>query len=227
MIPKRIICTHRSEFALSPKLRFCMQKMRELHPRWEWEFFSDADCENFIKTKIPEYQDLYFGYPQPVMRADCFRLLSVYHLGGFYLDTDFLLDHPLDPLCKHRAVFPWEIELTPGRFEKRFPNWYRTVEKPLSVGNYAFGAEAGHPFLRALIDELIRRTESFEAEDCSNHDVMFATGPDMLTTVYYRDQHKWEDVEILSHPRAGLGHYGLHFVTGSWWQNNRNWGALP
>lgn len=199
--------------------------MKNLHPGWEWRFFSDADCNAFISKEMPVYEEFYHAYKRPVMRADCFRLLAVYHLGGFYLDTDFLLAYPLDPLCIHKAVFPWEQTIRAKRFQKRFPEWQRTVEKPRIMGNYAFGSEAGHPFLKALIDELVVRTECFEAEDCSDHDVMFATGPDAVTSVYYRDQQRWSDVVTLSSPRSGLGRFGDHHVSGSWWQKGR--GELP
>ena len=219
MIPKRLIVTHRSERALEPKLLYCIQRMRELHPEWEWCFFSDEDCERFVESEMPDYAELYRWYPRPVLKADCFRLLAVYRLGGFYLDTDFLVKSPLDPLCLHQAVFAWERRIGKKRFKVRFPDWQRTVEEPVIVANYAFGAEKGHPFVRALLDELLVRTESVEVEHASDRDVMFATGPDMVTTVYYRNRERWRDVELLGPPRSGFGFHGKHYVTGSWWQD--------
>lgn len=220
MIPKRIICTHVSQNTLEPKLRFCMDLMQNLHPDWEFIFFSDGDSRHFIELEAPEYLELYDWYPRPVLKADLFRLLAVYKLGGFYLDTDFMLHTSLEPLCRHDAVFAWEHEVDKKEFELRYPAWLRTHEERLTLANYAFGAKAGHPFLLAILDELLARTETFEAENCNDLDILHSTGPDAVTTVYYRNRPKWEDVVVLRSPEMGLGHYGVHLVHGSWRQDN-------
>lgn len=73
-----------------------MNLMRELHPQWEFLFFSDGDAREFVKREFPDHLELYDWYPRPVLKADFFRLLVVERLGGFYLDTDFLLLKKLD-----------------------------------------------------------------------------------------------------------------------------------
>lgn len=216
MIPKRILCTHVSRHTLDTKLKYCVDLMQEMHPEWEFLFFSDGDCEDFVRRECPEYLELYDWYPRPVLKADLFRLLAVWTLGGFYLDTDFLLEAPLDPLCKHRAVFAYEHELSPKEFEIRYPHWMRTRETALTLANYAFGAEAGHPFVLAILDELIFRTRTLEVEDCNDLDVLHATGPDAVTTVYYREQTRWEDVIVLGGRQSGFGIYGRHLIHGGW-----------
>jgi inositol phosphorylceramide mannosyltransferase catalytic subunit len=218
MIPKRIICTHISQHTLHPKLKHCIDLMQSLHPSWEFLFFSDGDCEDFVRKECPAYLELYQWYPRPVLKADLFRLLAVWKLGGFYLDTDFLLNAPLDPLCEHKAVFAYEHETDIHEMDLRYPHWMRTREETLTLANYAFGAEAGHPFVLAILHELIARTRTLEVEHVNDLDVLHATGPDAVTTVYYREQERWDDVVLLKAPRAGLGHYGIHLVHGSWRQ---------
>jgi mannosyltransferase OCH1-like enzyme len=219
MIPKRIICTHISQHTLEPKLKYCMHLMQEMHPEWEFLFFSDGDCRDFIKKELPDYLELYDWYPRPVLKADLFRLLAVYRLGGFYLDTDFLLKKPLDPLCKQRAVFAFEHEVNAKEFDLRYPSWMRTREETLTLANYAFGAEARHPFVGAILDELVARTESLERENVVDLDVLHATGPDAVTTVYYRELERWRDVKMLKSKEMGLGSYGVHLVHGVWRQD--------
>ena len=216
MIPKRIICTHISQHTLEPKLKYCMHLMQEMHPKWEFLFFSDGDCHDFIQREMPKYLELYDWYPRPVQKADFFRLLVVYQLGGFYLDTDFMLEAPLDLLSKENAVFAFEHEIDDKNFELRYPVWLRTREEKLTVGNYAFGAMAGHPFLLALLDELVMRTETFEVERCNDLDVLHSTGPDAVTSVYYRHREQWKDVRMLKSDRMGFGKYGVHLVHGVW-----------
>jgi mannosyltransferase OCH1-like enzyme len=218
MIPPRIICTNVSAISLDKKLKYCLHRMRELHPEWEILFFSDGDCEEFVKTRAEVYWELYQWYPRPVLKADLFRLLAVSKLGGFYLDTDLLLSTRLDPLLEHSAVFPWEHVVNDQEFDIRYPAWMRTRERRKTVANYAFGAEAGHPFLDCILDELVVRTFSIEAERCNDLDVLHATGPDAVTTVYYREEDRWaETVTMLPpQPQSGLGPYGVHLVHSSW-----------
>ncbi len=216
MIPKRIVCTHVSRHTLEPKLKYCMNLMQELHPKWEFLFFSDGDSREFVKREFPDYLKLYDWYPRPVLKADLFRLLVVYRMGGFYLDTDFLLQKKLDPLCREKVVFAFEHEIDDKNFNLRYPPWLRAGEEKLTLANYAFGAEAEHPFLAAILDELVSRTQTFEAEDCNDIDILHATGPDAVTSVYYRHRQKWKDVKMLRSKNMGLGSYGLHLVNGGW-----------
>lgn len=59
MIPKRLICTHISPQTLEPKLKHCTVQMRKMHPDWEYLFFSDGDCEDFVKHRCPDFLELY------------------------------------------------------------------------------------------------------------------------------------------------------------------------
>lgn len=224
MISKRIICTHVSRHSLEPHLKYCTDLMQRMHPAWEFLFFSDGDCEDFVRRECPDFLELYQWYPRPVLKADLFRLLAVWRLGGFYLDTDFLLNGntPLDPLCEHHAVFAYEHVVSSREFELRYPQWMRTGEQTHTLANYAFGAEAGHHFIRAILDEVVIRTRTLEAENVTDLDVLHATGPDAVTTVYYREKERWTDVVLLENrEEAGLGHYGVHLVNGGWRQPKR------
>ena len=216
MIPQRIFCTHVSQHTLEPKLKYCINLMQEFHPNWEFVFFSDGDSQEFVKRDVPDYLELYDWYPRPVLKADLFRLLVVYQMGGFYLDTDFLLQKKLDPLRREKAVFAFEHKIDEKNYNFRYPPWLRAGEEKLTLANYAFGAESGHPFLAAILDELVRRTQTFEAEDCNDIDILHATGPDLVTSVYYRYCQQWRDVTVLRSKKMGLGSYGMHLVNGGW-----------
>lgn len=219
MIPKRIFCTHVSKHTLEPKLKHCVSLMQKLHPQWEFLFFSDGDSRDFVKQQVPGYLELYDWYPRPVLKADLFRLLAVYRLGGFYLDTDFLLWKKLDPLCREKAVFAYEHVIDEKNYNLRYPRWLRAGEERLTLANYAFGAEAEHPFLAAVLNEVVDRTKTFEAEDCNDLDILHATGPDAVTSVYYRQRERWQNVKMLTSETMGLGKYGVHLVNGGWRQD--------
>jgi len=233
MIPRRIICTHKNTTALLQVHRYCFAQMQRLHPDWDIQFFSDGDCLEFIANHRPEYAELYAWYPRPVMKADLFRLLAVDTMGGFYLDLDVWLVESLDMLCEKEAVFPWEHEFSHRIFSERYPGPLAKGIKRWQVGNYAFGARPSHPFLAAILAELVARTNTFHESWCSDHDILRATGPDMVTTVYYRNPSLHNTVEVLrggedlDGPSANLGpgsqpdwqrfgKYGSHLLTSVW-----------
>ncbi len=230
-IPKRLIITYISKAALNPLMRMCVDRMETLHPDWEIQFFSDGDCEEFVRQQGEGYADLYRWIPRAVMRADFFRVLAVHILGGFYLDADVLLTAALDPLCKHEAVFPWEQHMDDHHFALRFPKATRQGEKHWMVGQYAFGATAGHPFTGCILEEMVKRTASFEVDRCTDLDVLHATGPDLVTTCYYREPKRWKTLTLLhgeANAEAGespvfgasrqqrFGRYGRHLVNSGW-----------
>lgn len=215
-IPKQIFVTHICEHMLDAKLKYCIDLMRKLHPDWEVIFFSDGDARDFLLNEASDYLELYDWYPRPVMKSDLFRILVVYCRGGFYLDTDFLLYQALDPLRDYSAVFPWEREVPHKSFQIRYPSWIASHNERWSIGNYAFGAKAEHPFLKSILDELVDRSITFEAEHCNDLDILHSTGPDALTTVYYRDRQRWNDLCILKSDEMGLGSYGVHLIQGGW-----------
>lgn len=217
MIPKRLIVTHVAEHHLESKLRYCLERMKALHPDWEYLFFSDGDCRDFISDHAPEFAELYDWYPQAVMRADLFRLLAVHRLGGFYLDTDMLIEEKLDPLLKHSAVFSIEEQLKTHYITSRFPRWMWKYENDWSLANYAFAAEKEHPFVGAILEELITRSTHFEAEDCTSSEILHSTGPEAVTTVYFRNLEKWSDVTVLKTEGCRFGPYGKHLVHSIWW----------
>lgn len=232
MIPNRLIITYISKAALNPMMRHCVQRMEELQPDWDIQFFSDGDCVDFVRAQGQGFLDLYQWYPRPVQKADLFRVLAVWALGGFYLDADVLLSRPLDPLCRHRAVFPWEWEMGRPEFEVRFPKADRSGEKPVAVGQYAFGPEAKHPFLEDQLREMTQRSANIMEGQCTDLDVLYSTGPDVTTSCYYRKRQTWkENVTVLwgaADTKAGeaplfgkdrwqrFGAYGRHLLNSGW-----------
>ena len=210
-----------------------MKQVIELHPDWEIRFYSDGDCRDLIAERCPGFLELYDWYPRPVQRADFFRILSVHLLGGFYLDTDMWLSKSLDELCGLTAVFPWERIMSPQEFSEKFPSGQRQGEQAPQVGNYAFGAREGHGILALVTKEMIALSESISTEHCSDSDVLFSTGPDLLSKVIYRNLEKFPDLTILdgdhtlevpfpdpAYERYGqwfrFGDYGTHLMSGAW-----------
>ena len=225
MIPNRIIQTARS--ADLPLLgQASVANLRLLNPAFEYCFFDDFAVAQFISSEFPKYRRVFDSFPHNIQRFDFFRYLALYRFGGFYFDTDVLLVKPLEPLLRHSCVFPFEELSISGflREELRF-DW--------EIGNYAFGCEAGHPFLRAIIEDCIRALEQpawgvavlrgIPRLFRDQFHVLYSTGPGLITRTLAGNPDLQPSVSVLfpsdvcditTHHR--FGGYGIHLMQASW-----------
>ena len=222
-IPKRIIQTGKTRcFTLTQ--RACTTNLRLLNPDYDWCFFDNTDVERFIDAEFPQYRRVFDSFPYPIQRYDFFRYLAVYRLGGFYFDQDVLLAQSLDPLLATGCVFTFE--------GLAFSKLLRGHGMDWELGNYAFGATAGHPFLEAAISNCVRSQEDpawaqammagVPAFSRSEFRVLytttqapsraFAENPPLRSTVSVLfpadicDQATWHR----------FGDYGVHLMEGTW-----------
>ena len=56
-----------------PGVRPLMQSWRRQNPDWNFRFYTDEACLDFVKREFPEYLDAYKGLPKNVERSDFFR----------------------------------------------------------------------------------------------------------------------------------------------------------
>lgn len=133
MIPKIIHQTWRSESSLRDSLKRCIETVKFKNPDFEYRFYNDKDCFDFIKKKFPEYNQVYSSLTL-VERADLFRYLIVYEYGGVYLDVDCYCVKGLSGLIKGR-------EFVAGLEQ----GWKE--DDTLRYNQWAFAAKAKHPLL--------------------------------------------------------------------------------
>jgi hypothetical protein len=197
-----------------------------LNPGFEYRFFDDADVAAFVKEEFPQYEGDFNAFPIPIQRVDFFRYLAVYRLGGFYFDLDVFLTASISELRGSACVFPFE-ELTVNRYLRQQHNmdW--------ELGNYAFGATAGHPFLEALIVNCIRALKEPEWVEPmmrgiprwlrSSFFVLNTTGPGMLSRTFAEHPGLAREITVLfpddvcdSGSWHQFGRFGVHAMEGSW-----------
>jgi hypothetical protein len=224
-IPRQIIQTGKTR-DLPSMARAASTNLRLLHPGWNFLFFDDDQVNRFVADEFPQYQRVFDAFPRKIQRFDFFRYLAVYRLGGFYFDLDVFLWSKLDPLLDQACAFPFE-ELTLNTFLRQHHamDW--------EIGNYAFGAAPGHPFLKAVIENCVRAQEDRDwvkpmmqgipSLFQTDFAVLNTTGPGLLSrtlagnpelarhvTVLFpddvREQKQWHH----------FGDYGIHLMEGSW-----------
>lgn len=224
LIPKRLIQTaKRADFSL--KQRAFNVNLRLLHPDFEWHFFDDRAVADFVASEFAEHVRVFEGFRFPIQKYDFFRYLAVFRLGGFYFDLDVLLAHSVSSLCEHRCVFPFE-GLT-------FSRLLRNQGMDWELGNFAFGAAPGDPFLAAVIDNCVRAQREpawvrrmmpgVPALSRGAHEVLYSTGPGLLSRTMVENPQLASGVTVLfpddvCDPQSWnrFGELGVHLMDGSW-----------
>ena len=106
-IPKIIHQTYHS-LNFSPEIQESVDSLKSLNPEWEYRFYDDAAIEDFIgKNYYPEilgfYKKInpYYG----AARADFFRYLLIYKVGGIYLDIKSSASLVLDEVVENKDKY--------------------------------------------------------------------------------------------------------------------------
>lgn len=224
-IPRRIIQTGRSR-EIGVRNRAAVAGLRCLNPDFDYMFFDDEQVKAFIEGEFPQYRDLFEGFPFRIQRFDFFRYLAVYRYGGFYFDLDVFLAAGLHGLLRWSCVFPFE-GLTWNRYmlSRYCVDW--------EVGNYAFGAAAGHRFLEAVIENCVRGQRDPEWVSPmlggmprlfrSKFYVLTTSGPGLVTRTLLEHPELAESVTVLfpgdvcdTRSWHHFGELGVHMMDGSW-----------
>jgi hypothetical protein len=224
-IPKRIIQTANST-SQSLRVQAMMSNIRLLNPDYEYRFYDSSARERFVREEFPQYQTIFDSFHAPIQQVDFFRYLAIYRHGGFYFDLDVIFKVGLSGLCKYGCVFPFEGFTYSRLLRKQYQmDW--------EVGNYGFGAAAGHPFIEAVIenciraqrepswvDSMLRGTPRFSR---SQFRILYSTGPGLVSRTFAENRALAKSVMVLfpddvcdSAKWNCFGDYGVHLMDGSW-----------
>jgi inositol phosphorylceramide mannosyltransferase catalytic subunit len=224
-IPKRIIQTGKTS-AQPLRNRAMMSNLRLLNPDYEYLFFDDQRVRSFIDQQFPRYRAVFDSFQFPIQRYDFFRYLAVFHHGGFYFDLDVLLASNLSSLLAADCVFPFE-GLT-------FSHFLRTHHgMDWEIGNYAFGAAPGHPFLAAVIENCVRAQKDpgwvspmmrgMPLLSRPEYFVLNTTGPGLISRTLAENPELAKTVTVLFPDDVcdvsqwnRFGDLGIHLMEGSW-----------
>ena len=215
-----ILQTFRSR-EMPDTLRVLSEKVQRLHPGCHYMFFTDEDIARFFREDVPHLLDVFEGLPLKIQQLDFFRYAAVHHYGGLYLDLDMDMTMPFggDDLDLTKCYFPLELQQNGDPV-------LRKQGVPLLVGNYAFYAPKGHPFMEALIHNVatpristadIEEAQSRRMDKSAVH-VYYTTGP-VMTTQTFADVAGQGLVELLAPEPfvpSAFGKYGRHLMYGSW-----------
>lgn len=224
-IPRRIIQTGKVA-PESLRIRAMVTNIRLLHPDYDYLFFDDQAVEQFIDQEFPQYRVVFDSFRYRIQRYDFFRYLAIYRYGGFYCDLDIMLVSSLSRLLEYGCVFPFE--------GLSFSHFLRTKHNmDWEVGNYAFGSAAGHPFIRAIIENCVRaqRDPSWVSPmmrqlpmlSKSEFYILYTTGPGLVSRTLAENPELAKSVMVLFPDDVCdmkkwncFGDFGVHLMDASW-----------
>jgi hypothetical protein len=160
------------------KFRPWQESFRRHHPDWEYRLWDDAACLALIRERFPAAAERWQAITQLAQRADVARYMILAVHGGLYADIDCECRRPLDFLRPEDELVVAEELRTDSRKVREL---YRT-RRGLLYCQWAFLARPGHPFLHALVREVMDRLDRRMADDLLVN-VVDQTGPGAFTDV--------------------------------------------
>ena len=222
-IPKRIIQVWKTWSEKSPQMfSSYIESIKSVNPGYEYMFFKDNQINQFLEKNYPDYYDTFLKLPLNIQKVDFFRYIAIYHYGGFYFDLDVKALQPLDNLLENRCVFPVDEIITKNMCKLERFKKFCDKDMNFLLGQYAFGAAAGDPFIKLVIDKIHSNINAYIHYFIPNSDdyVYKTTGPDFITNLYSTYKKK-DDIKILYYDkRQCFGKYATHDFVGTWKDNN-------
>ena len=170
-IPKIIHQTFKTN-DLPQEIKESVDQLRKMNPDYEYRFYNDDDCLDFIKENYDDetlslYQSINPNYGSA--KSDFFRYLLMYKVGGVYLDIKSSTTKPLS----ETILYSDEYLLThwPGRDWSDILNYYHG-----EFQNWHIICRPNHPFLKRTI-ELVKRNIKNYRGDKGKEAVLHLTGP--------------------------------------------------
>jgi autotransporter strand-loop-strand O-heptosyltransferase len=170
-IPKIIHQTFRTK-ELPTAIQESVDKLKSMNPEYEYRFYDDDDCYEFIKENYDvETLELYSSINSSYgsAKADFFRYLVMYKVGGVYLDIKSCTTKPLSQtiiptdeyLLSHWVGKDWSELL--NYYHGEFQNWH-IICRP------------NHPFLEKTIELVKENIINYRGQQ-GKKSVLKLTGP--------------------------------------------------
>ena len=191
-------------------------RWESLNPDWDLSVHNPRTISAVAEDH--PYQAIYDDVPTAIQRCDLARPFLLEKYGGVYSDLDV---DPFQNLNRLSNLFPHasvllieEVTLTRGsslRRGKRHAVRQGRPELRLRVANFWMASVPGHPFWQDVM-ELVQERADIPIQD--DYDVIYTTGPDIISEVYHRTQQKYKDVALV--PRSLARKFFRHRTHGSW-----------
>lgn len=219
-IPKIIHQTVEEKRGLHPRFAANVGRLISLNPQWRHVLYDDDDRAAFISNHYGSDMLGYYTSINPIYgaaRADLFRYLALYKLGGVYLDIKSTVTRPLD------EVLGQDDEYLLSHWSNKeghpYRGWGRHHPRHGIVEEYQqwhIVAAPAHPFLAAVIERVKLNIETYDPmkHGVGKRGVLQVTGPIAYTlavqSAKQRGRFRQVDIEDLGFQYSIFGPDGNH-----------------
>lgn len=181
-IPKIIHQTVPNKGSLSPLFRENIDFLKTNNPDWDHRLYDDEDCRKFILENFGDDYLNTFNKIHPeygAAKADFFRYLLIYRIGGVYLDIKSTAMRPLSEVISESDSYI--LSYWDNAKAGKYPGvgfWPQYgIENELQQWHII--AEAQHPYLREVINRVKNNIDRYDpfAFGIGGIGVLRATGP--------------------------------------------------
>ncbi|CAF0794267.1 unnamed protein product [Rotaria sordida] len=168
-----------------------VQSFRELNPKHSYLFSTDIEAENFVRKHMSS--DVIHAYeimPMTILKADFFRYIATYILGGVYSDIDTECLRAIDTWTDNRT----DVGLIVG-IEAESSTWKKDSVRPLQLCQWTFAARPNHPILKRMIENILKQTKKFSNKPIDLSVVTNWTGSGLWTDTIFDYLKKTYNVE--------------------------------
>ncbi len=199
-----------------PKVyRSYYEKWIDWHPEWDVQLLGSNEIENIV-GKYKHYP--YDSYTKAIQRCDVCRPMLLHQMGGIYIDLDvephITLDVLLTMYPEANVILAVETVLTEEmcrQIGQNEPIRFGAPELPVRVANYFMASVPRHPFWLAVL-ELMKQRHHLPIRN--EYDILYTTGPDVITEIAYRAAQDYSDVVVV--PIHIINQMITHHFVGGW-----------
>lgn len=164
-IPKKIFQTWKTS-TVKPSVSKVIEELKQNNPEYEYYFFSDSDCQDYLLANYGNEYLVAFNKLKPgAFKADFWRYALLAKEGGVYIDLDMKMKKPLRELIDSDTDF------------------YVVKDIPHSAIYQAFVAVVpNHPVLIGSTEECYKNIINDNMGDWVSD--LSVTGPTMMGKIY-------------------------------------------
>lgn len=233
MIPKKIHYCWLSDDPIPDQLKKYIDGWKLKLPEYEFKLW---DKSQFDINSVQWVQEAY-SKKKWAFAADYIRVYALYNEGGFYLDSDVIINKSLDDYLNYGFVS--SIERVPSKsdiYKQTIDeSFHRKPDvdfvKALAIQAAIIGAEKGHVFLKKLLDYY--ESSHFVKEDGSLNNMPCPSIYSKFLEEYgflYKDetQHLKNGIKIFDssvfagYQTCKFGSTAIHMCEGSWTDESSN-----
>lgn len=204
VIPKKIHYVWVGNAAKSKDILRCMRSWKKHLSDYEIIEWNES---NFNIEEHPFAKQAY-DQKKWAYVSDYIRAYVIYHEGGIYLDTDVLVLDNLEKFRRHKAFVGFE--------NKNYP--FTAV----------FGAEAGHPFVKDMLDFYKGKEFQFNRKDQLSQTNTRSVSDILIQKYHCQVNNEYQMLEggiavypdnVLCNPSAQSS--SIHIFTGTWMEGEK------